>query len=69
MAPWRSHRRGPLRALAVAGLFGLLAGTMVPERYETPLTVACGLLLVSAHQWNWHRLHRHLHVQVAQQVL
>ncbi|MFT4198830.1 MAG: MerC domain-containing protein [Pseudoxanthomonas sp.] len=60
-ALWRAHlrRRLPwvLRVLALAGLCGLLAGALV-ARHETAVTVTGSLLLVSAHLWNWRRLHR-----------
>ncbi|MFT3763335.1 MAG: MerC domain-containing protein [Pseudoxanthomonas sp.] len=64
-ALWRAHRhrRLPLalRALAVLGLLGLLAGALgwPREAWETPITVAGSLMLASAHLWNWSRYHRH----------
>lgn len=60
-ALWRAHRLrplpGPLLALAGAGIAGLLAGALgwPSEALETPLTVAGGVLLASAHVWNWRR--------------
>lgn len=65
LALWRAHRRRrlpvALRALAAAGLLGLLAGALgwPGESWETPFTVAGSLMLASAHAWNWKRLHRH----------
>jgi hypothetical protein len=40
--------------LALAGLAGLIAGVFgwPAESWETPLTVAGGLSLASAHVWN-----------------
>ena len=60
-ALWRAHRLRPLPglllALAGAGIAGLLAGALgwPSEALETPLTVAGGVLLASAHAWNWCR--------------
>jgi len=70
LALWRVHRRRPLplplRALAVAGLAGLLAGAFgwPDAAMETPVTVAGSLMLVSAHVWNWRRM-SHAHVPAA----
>ena len=60
-ALWRAHGLrplpGPLLALAGTGITGLLAGALgwPSEALETPLTVAGGVLLASAHVWNWRR--------------
>ncbi|MBS7455771.1 MerC domain-containing protein [Coralloluteibacterium stylophorae] len=64
-ALWRSHRQhrlpAALRALAAAGLLGLVLGALgwPAHEWETPLTVAGSLMLASAHVWNWSRRHRH----------
>lgn len=64
-ALWRAHRRRrqpmALRALALAGLAGLLAGALgwPREVWETPITVAGSLMLAGAHLWNWSRQHSH----------
>ncbi|WP_202845030.1 MerC family mercury resistance protein [Luteimonas saliphila] len=57
----RAHRQRPLPVglwwLAAAGLSGLLAGAIgwPTPALETPSTVVGGVLLATAHGWNWRR--------------
>lgn len=69
----RHHGRPPhaLLALAASGLALLLVGAVgwAGETWETPLTVMGGVLLASAHGWNWLRQARSHAAAAHQSVL